>query len=161
MAFGSPVSDHAVCGEPCPQWLWLWTAQQRKGHHGDMDPRLKNLIGVLAVLALLPLAFGTLSGGVGWLAKRLEQLQEQQAAASHKRLVLRTKCTYADRRRRAEAELGPPTPEVPCPAGRLDGFHVCKIDQSQLREDILNGMLYLDYSEEECLKRAQKPSSSE
>ena len=126
-----------------------------------MDPRLKNLIGVLAVLALLPLAIGTVSGGVGWLTKRIEQLQEQQAAANHKRLVLRTKCTYEDRRQRAEENLGPPTPDVPCPAGRLDDFHVCKIDQSQLRKDILSGMLYLDYSEEECLKRAQKSSSSD
>ena len=126
-----------------------------------MDPRLKNLIGVLAVLALLPLAFGTVSGVVGWLSKRIEQLQEQQAAENHKRLVLRTKCTYADRRQRAEEKLGPPIPDVPCPAGRLDGFHVCKIDQSQLREDILNGMLLLDYSEEECLKSAQESSTSD
>ena len=116
---------------------------------------------VLAVLALLPLAFGTVSGCVGWITKRIEQLQEQQAAENHKRLVRRTKCTYADRRQRAEEKLGTPIPDVPCPAGRLDGFHVCKIDQSQLRDDILTGMLYLDYSEEQCLKRAQESSSSD
>ena len=101
------------------------------------------------------------SGPFLGLTKRIEELQAQQAGANHKRLIQRTKCTYVDRRLRAEEKLGPPTQNVSCPAGRLDGFHACKIDQSQLREDILNGMFNLDYSEEESLKRAQEPSSSD
>ena len=80
-----------------------------------MSRSLKNLIGVLAVLALLPLAFGTVSQGVSWISRRIEQLQAQQAAKNHERLVLKTKCTYADRRRRLEEELGPPPEQVPCP----------------------------------------------
>ena len=128
-----------------------------------MNPRLKNLIGVLAVLALLPLAFGTVSGGVGWLTKRIEQLQEQQERANHKRLVLKTKCTYADRRRRLEEELGPPAEQVPCPPGRVRGFHPCKIDVAAARRLGIQGQLsdYGDHSEEACLRRAQESSSSD
>ena len=127
-----------------------------------MNPRLKNLIGVLAVLALLPLAFGTVSGGVSWLTNRIEQLQEKQERENHKRLVLKTKCTYADRRKRLEEELGPPPEQVPCPDGWVSGFHPCKVDVAAARQlNIQTELSYLDHTEEACLKRAQESSSSD
>jgi len=126
-----------------------------------MNPRLKNLIGVLAVLALLPLAFGTVSQGVGWISRRIDQLQAQQAAEKHERLVLKTKCTYADRRRRAEEKAGPPTKQVPCPTPWPSGYHPCKVNVAAARRLYLDGQMRLDHSEEACLKRAQESSSSD
>ena len=125
-----------------------------------MNPNLKNLIGVLAVLALLPLAYATVSGSVGWVNERVKTAQAKHAAESHRRLVLKTKCTYTDRWKRAEEELGPPPEHVPCPAGGVIGWHPCKVDVAAARQLYLESEMSLDHSEEACLKRAQASSSN-
>ena len=119
-----------------------------------MNRTLKNSIGVLAVLALLPLAIKTVSTPVAWLHGEVTRFQALRAASNYKRLVLKTKCTYADRRKRAEQELGPLKPNVPCPAGDVIGWHPCKFDQKANRRNLLENMLSLDFTEEACLKQA-------
>ena len=111
-----------------------------------MSKALKNLIGVLAALALLPIALKTVSTSVGWVASYIQYIEARRAKAEHQKELMRTNCTAKGRFQRARELQGKPPPSPPAdyvgPARVRAATHWIAVELNT-------------ESEQDCLERAR------
>jgi len=112
-----------------------------------MSKALKNFIGVLAVLALLPIALKTVSTSVGWVTSYIQSLEARRAKAEHQKELIRTNCTPKERSQRARELRGDPPPASDYgPAQRIAANYWVAVELST-------------ENEQDCLERARNLTS--
>ena len=70
-----------------------------------MNRLLKNSLGIVAFLALLPIALKTLSVPAEWVQGRVTSFQKWRAAEDHKKEVTKLNCTEKERKALARENM--------------------------------------------------------